>query len=175
MSKVVSTKNFTSEDFKTFIIDNLTNCKTVELIVLKGHVLIEYMLNHFIDKATNDDTNFENGRFSFSQKNYILELLGEKIKDLHEEINLINKLRNDIAHRLTYNEKHLSTLLSQVGKKYPKIIELRKEKHLMLALAGAITFICGRLYGQIEAQNKRKQIFKDFVNFTKQEKEGIQK
>ena len=172
MSKNISTKNFTSSGFKEFVIEHLAKCNNIELVILKGHVLIEYMLNHFIDKATNDNIDFENTRFSFSQKNYLFELLGDNIKELHDEINLVNKLRNDIAHRLTYNNQHLSTLLSNVGRKYNKITELQKDNQLMLALIATMTYICGTLYGHIESQSKKKEIITDFLNFIKKNKKN---
>lgn len=167
MTKTISTKDFSHADFKQFVIDHLSNCNSVELTILKGHILIEYMLNHFIDKVTEEKVDFESNRFSFSQKIYLAELLGIKSKEINDQINLVNKLRNDIAHRLTYNKQHLGTLLSNIGKKYPTIIELKKSQNITIATVGAMTWICANIYAQIESQVKRRNITKDLINANK--------
>lgn len=45
------TKEFTKADWDKLLLDQILKCNDIESAILKWHILLEYLLNHFIEKA----------------------------------------------------------------------------------------------------------------------------
>ena len=81
--------------------------KDLDYLILKGHILTEHSLHFFIEKTSVEKINFSKIKFSYSNKVEIAKTLGlfKSNTKLYEELKLLNKLRNSIAHKLKYDEK----------------------------------------------------------------------
>lgn len=96
------------KNYQKLVFENLNKCHDIEMVIVKGHIIIEHHINRFISASIKNPGEYDDTKFIFSQKIQLSFMLG-LITDLKEELNLINKLRNEIAHKLSYNENHLST------------------------------------------------------------------
>jgi hypothetical protein len=113
----------------------------IESIIIRGHILIEYQLNVAIGEFVMNKREYLEGKFSFSQKLIIANMLGLTSRT-RIEIAAINKLRNQIAHSLKYDEAILDSLIlrmSNIDKHLSKI------KDKSAALKRIISFICGAI------------------------------
>jgi hypothetical protein len=142
-------RNMRMEDYQKFTSEHLIGIDNLELLILKGHILVEYAINLYLEAiSTSEQSDFFKENFTFSNKLSILKHfgnLGTKEDNLYQEIHLLNKLRNDIAHKLTFNEKHLQDFYSHMGNKSSRIMDgtykTDREKFI-----GAIGFICGAIF-----------------------------
>lgn len=73
-----------------------------ELLVLKGHLLIERMLERFLYQNLESPEYLESARLSFAQKLAIVSALRSDpdAKWLWDACSSLNRLRNDLAHSL---------------------------------------------------------------------------
>jgi len=98
----------------------LPRTRNLELLILKCHITIEYAIETYIRaiSAGNADDYVE--QFKFDEKLKIAFMLGLGVKDplLIPSIRLLNRIRNDIAHRLTLNEKDLDELIRINSEQY---------------------------------------------------------
>jgi len=69
-------------------------------IVLKGHLLVEYLLNRIISERVSESKRLHNQ--TFSRKVLRLSKLGLIQGSLLENIGLLNGFRNRLAHQLDY-------------------------------------------------------------------------
>ena len=142
----------------------MNNCNDIELAILKGHILIENLLNHFVYKVSSHLGEFEETKFNFSQKLHLFYIFAtDNVTEIKNSINLLNKLRNEIAHRLTFEEKLLQTFITSVIDNY-KSMKGFKEENTLDTIKSAITFLCGCLYGQIEMESIKKDLVKDLIS-----------
>lgn len=87
---------------------------TIETLIIKCHLFIEYSLERFIDLMTNGRYESYSFDFTFSEKYKIALLLGLGEMDTRNEARLyittLNKLRNQVAHNIEYDEKLLEEI-----------------------------------------------------------------
>jgi hypothetical protein len=86
---------------------HLFRLKDVELIVLKGHLILEEELNDFLACFVNDIEKFLKIGFLFERKVALLSCLVPKqmAKDeIWEQLREINRLRNKLAHNLRFSQ-----------------------------------------------------------------------
>lgn len=102
---------------KEIVISHLINCKDTDNLIIKGHILTEHFLNKYIDAKSIEKID-KSAKFSYHQKLEIAQLVGlfKKNRGLKNELTLLNKLRNSIAHNLEYDKNIFTTLLA-VSKK----------------------------------------------------------
>lgn len=105
-------RSYSMEQFDEFCSSELSGITDIQLLILKGHIIVEYTLNCYLEAISkSDDTDFFHENFSFIDKIKILKHfgeLGDKNENLIKELTLLNKLRNEIAHSLKFNRKHLA-------------------------------------------------------------------
>jgi hypothetical protein len=104
-----------AEKFDAFAQEVLvTNFNDLDLYILKCHLIMEHELNKFIEVSTRQRLTMEVANFTFSQKIKIATLLGafddEDAKSISSFLKEINKLRNHIAHKLTFDRDHLNKI-----------------------------------------------------------------
>lgn len=114
--------NLNIEEFRKFINEQLLAINSFELMILKGHTLIEYTINLYINSISQkNNPDFCDGNTTFSSKLKILENFGKNIGNIDvnffEELNMLNKLRNEIAHKLKYNEQLIQNIYALLSKK----------------------------------------------------------
>ncbi len=150
------------KEFGLLISKHITNINDIELLILKGHLLVEYILNKYIDSFSDHGKRMEESKFTFSQKIHVCKILGLFSADgdtLEEQILILNKIRNQIAHSLSFKR----SLLNQLYKFHPKFKdrfknEIGKRKDILL-LTTIIPYVCGNIYGILET----KFIFEEIV------------
>ena len=105
------------EEVVSFLDANFNQLSDIEGIILKGHILLEHQLDIAISKEILNKNEYESDKFSFSQKVIIGNMLGI-CRAFKASINALNKLRNQIAHSLKYEEELMIDLLKPINKKY---------------------------------------------------------
>jgi hypothetical protein len=126
-----------------------------EGLIIRGHILVEQSLNRSIELSLLNSLDYESDRFSFSQKIIIGNMLGIS-GDLKVELNALNKLRNQIAHSLKYDENLVDVIIDQVRKRNSSIFE-GKETRLLL-LTTAISFLSGIIAASYKSANLKNSI-----------------
>jgi ABC-type Zn uptake system ZnuABC Zn-binding protein ZnuA len=62
------TSNLDKEEFKTLIKKNIMKINNLDLIILKGHLLIEFLINKFLQSHSDDETlDISKENFQFHQ------------------------------------------------------------------------------------------------------------
>lgn len=154
---------------------HLIKCKDTDNLIIKGHILTEHALNFYIEMLSVEKINISKTKFTYANKVEISKILGlfKKYPELLEELTLLNKLRNSLAHRLRYDENTLTSFLKGFEKRKSgygyksQTLEIGKEievqtldneilkidgKHMMLMLQ--ISSICANIYLGIKEKNK---------------------
>ena len=150
------------DKYGKLIYANLSKCTDVELTLIKGQILIEHLVNRFIESSIKNPMEFDSTKFTFSQKFKISLMLGLPI-GIKSEITSIYKLRNQIAHKLTYDGELLTSFLKGVSRYY----QFHKEGiPLIFEVRSAISFICGVLYASVMVNRP------DFIPILDKELEG---
>ncbi|MBK7227240.1 MAG: hypothetical protein IPH96_18190 [Saprospiraceae bacterium] len=97
-----------ASDFKKFT--------EIEGIIIRGHIVVERQLIKAIERTVSKPMEFEPERLSFSNKLMLSNMLG--VSDLFKkELNALNKLRNQVAHSLKYDDKLIVLIIQEVNKK----------------------------------------------------------
>lgn len=120
---------------------HLYDCRDTNNLIIKGHILTEYAMNYFIEMNSKEKISLKELRFTYSNKIDIVRILG-LFKDnefLYNELKLLNKLRNSIAHKLKYDEKTLEEFLKGFEKhknffKSEKLDRLEKNDEIFYEL-----------------------------------------
>jgi hypothetical protein len=120
-------------DFKRFT--------ELEGIIIRGHIVVERQLIKAIEKSVAKPDEFVPERLSFSNKLMITHMLGISDK-FKTELNSLNKLRNQVAHSLEYDNKLLQLIINEVNKK-KQITD--KSTPIEAQLGTAISFISGAI------------------------------
>ncbi len=147
---MIPKRNLSANDFRDFVVAELLKIEDFEFLILKGHILIEYTVNLYLESISNKKNAdlFDEKNLTFATKLSILQHFGKNIGNeefnFFTELNLINKLRNDIAHRLEYNERHLKLLYDELSKK--ENIFKRNDFEKKQRFIHAIVFIVGFVY-----------------------------
>jgi hypothetical protein len=150
------------DKYGKLIFEHLEKCYDVEMTIIKGQILIEHLLDRFIESSIKIPKEFDRSRFTFSEKLQFSLMLGLP-KGIKEEITLIYKLRNQIAHKLSYDNDQLLSLLKKISR-YHKI---QKEGiPLIIETRFAISFICGVVYAAVMVNRP------DFIPILDKELEG---
>ena len=127
---------------------NLDAQKNIELILLKGHLILESL----IDVALAKNSLEKELDYSFFRKVNCLKLLPSqnfaKIDELSSYLHALNKMRNKLAHEYSYNINNgeiekwsLEVLNSFEGMKFTKFTCRTKIVHAFSALAKALAKI----------------------------------
>ena len=120
---------------------HFNHLSTIESLIIRGHILIEHDLNEAIKKCVLYKEKYKADKFSFSQKIAIGSMLGIT-QYIEQEVQLINKLRNQIAHSLTYEKDLLKILFSKVDK-MDKLFHLKNDDNEKTKRS--ISWICGMI------------------------------
>jgi len=88
---------------------HLQKTDDIELILLKGHLVLEQTLNELLSVHINSERRLDSLNLMFSKKiNLLIALedggrfMGSEISQLQE----INRIRNKLAHKLDFDEYH---------------------------------------------------------------------
>jgi hypothetical protein len=153
---------------------HLHGLKSLELIILKGHLLVEYALSRYIDVLSQHKNTIDELRFTFTQKLEILKILGfismsdEWDLELLEQLKTLNKIRNEIAHSLTFDRKMLDQLFKYHPKEleeYKRYKEGNRDREILIGIIpwifGALEYLMERKEPHEEALKKLQDINAD--------------
>lgn len=100
---------FPKEIIEFSIWSNLDKQKEIDLIILKGHLILEILVGVCIGKYLSEGEDIESLNLTFHKKIDFLKLLSKnEFKDIEKVIQYlkqINKIRNSLAHTLKFDEK----------------------------------------------------------------------
>jgi hypothetical protein len=162
---------------KEIAIHHLANCRDIDNLIIKGHILTEHFLNKYIESMAIERV-VNMTRFSYHHKLEIAQMLGmfKKNKNLKTDLQLLNQLRNSIAHTLEYDKIKFKTFINlykgnkrgkQEGSSIDAIIfiedkneagitERIKTTHGHIKFAKAIAYTCGILASLCDNKNHTK-------------------
>ena len=140
---------------------HLFQLKDVELIVLKGHLILEEQLNNFLAYFVNDFEKFLKIGFSFERKVALLSCLIPKqiAKDeIWEQLREINRLRNKLTHNLRFPqyEQQLKRWAIEVLGYNPKT--LKRKITYRNSVVKAFTLLTGHLSGLADGYSAAKDL-----------------
>ncbi|PQJ73626.1 hypothetical protein [Polaribacter butkevichii] len=155
-------RNYSEDEYGLFIMSELTKIEDIELTILKGHIFTEFTLNCYLESiSTNNDSNFFKENFSYSAKTKLLRLFGElntnKGELIIKSLNVLNKLRNTIAHSLDVNEQLIVEFLAILRKISPNKGNFNNtDSPILYRLEGGIAFICGIIFSRYCINRNKK-------------------
>lgn len=112
--------------------------QTIELYILKAHLIIESAFNTFIESKLKRSSGVIES-LSFSQKLKLIDGFDLIDQDTITGIKIINKIRNDYAHNLDY--KIQDTILKQLERQIPKFSAVQKPIHTRVHIILSIFII----------------------------------
>jgi hypothetical protein len=160
-------RNYSMEEFVDFITNEFRDINDLQLLILKGHVLVEYTINCYLEGLSkNDESNFFKEGFSFKNKIKMIchfSDIGSMKNGLGKELTLLNKLRNDIAHSLTYKEKHLTDLIAEISKKSTEVFYEEKNSNEKDKIIYVICFLTGAIFSGYKLLLQKDKEVDDFM------------
>lgn len=142
--------------------NQFSTCSDIETVILKGHLLLEYVLNGYIER-NNLDINEGYQGFSFAQKLKMYEIFGTS--SLIPELKMLNKLRNDIAHTFELNRQLVNKLIRDIHKKSDPLHKRARslEYKLIMALQSLFLEVRHEMYLEQEAKGIINKGFLELV------------
>ncbi len=104
---------------------NLDKQKEIDLIILKGHLILEILVGVCISKYLSEGEDIESLNLTFYKKVNLLKLLSKnEFNDIDKAIlylKQINTIRNKLAHSFKFDEKKsgIDKWASEVLKEFP--------------------------------------------------------
>ena len=102
----------------------------LELLILKGHIITEHVIDIIIQSECGNRLNIKNQRFNFSDKLAILRILIPNIdhQRTYESLKKFNDIRNKISHTLEFNTKEIDMYISIRFKDYKDLKKTKKNR-----------------------------------------------
>jgi hypothetical protein len=165
-------RNYTIQEFQNFVSGQLKNINDTQLLILKGHVLIEYTINCYLEAISKkENPDFFSRGFRFSDKVRLLEHFGDIStiynKTIHEELYQLNDIRNDIAHDLEYKVGRIRSFITAMTKQDNEISKLGSDHYKLM---GSIGILAGVIYGGYITKSRPEEFEKfrqEYSNNTK--------
>jgi hypothetical protein len=130
----------------------LPKTRRLDLTLLKCHIVIEYAVNRFIEFHADNFVDITNERFTFAQKIVLLHALGlPPHPTIIPSIDLMNKLRNEVAHTMTINRDRVDRLLRINSDDYDNLI-IKDDAKRTSGIKCVTNAICGYLLGASQAK-----------------------
>ncbi len=122
--------------------------QNLEYAVLKAHLIVEFAITEFIRCTSSILVDREKIRFTFSQKLEIAALngLGAGCSTTIPSIEILNQLRNQVAHRFAFDNNLLDELILINSEDIdPNTLTDRQR---IACLRNFCAFLCGTIAGQ---------------------------
>lgn len=157
--KISEFKN--SDDWRDYCIHQLTSCKNHEFAIVKGHILSEYLLTHFIE-LSNTKESFNSTALQFGQKLKVYQVFCSTCL-VAPALKLLNKMRNSISHSLKVDEEDLKTFI-KIGEKFNNPndpLDPKFSKEIVQTCNSLLTII-SHLFAEIESHFQLNEGIKEF-------------
>lgn len=125
----------------------LPRSRRLDLTILKCHIIVEFALNKFIEFKCQSTIDIGNERFTFADKitlAYMLGLIGHPT--IIPSIELLNKLRNDVAHKLIINTPKIDELL-RINSDHYESFKSPSDAERLRGIKNVTYGICGFIMG----------------------------
>lgn len=133
------------KDFEKLIKHLPLNTKSKTLLILKGHLIIEDLLRQYLDSKLQSPKELNKCRLSFRQLLYLVKsFFKPKTNEwFWEAANDLNKIRNDLSHRLEPNniESKINDFVLKVDNCSKFDIKSKNDSDKYLKLASAISIL----------------------------------
>jgi len=150
--------NKLAADLNKLLKTHLSKPRTLDIVILKCHLMVEFMFNQYIDIIAPTEGIIESERFTFKQKQTLLHLLGFPADPLFmPSIDIINKLRNQVAHTLAIDRNTIDNLI-RLNADEPKQARNLTDAQRATWLKHITKFICWMILGAIEAKHESEWI-----------------
>lgn len=143
-----------SVDLQAKLKAHLPRSRNLELVILKSHLLVEFMFDQYIDLIAPTEGIVESERFTFKQKESLVHMLGFPGGPLFfPSIDLLNSIRNSVAHTLEVDRKKVDHLI-RINSDDPNDAKGLTDARRASALKQITQFMCGIMLGVIEAKHE---------------------
>lgn len=140
-------------ELKGKIRDHLPRSRNLELVILKSHLVLEYMFNQYIDLTAPTEGAMESERFTFKQKEAIVHMLGFPSDPcFFPSVDLLNTVRNSVAHTLAIDRQKIDHLI-RINSEDPNEVDGLTDIQRASALKRIVKFMCWQMLGVIEARH----------------------
>lgn len=151
-------KKIDDSEFEELILREITPITDMQLLILKGHILVEYAMNKFIDDCTDKSFDVYKENFQFSHKIKLSKALGlfsgSRFPYLENAILIFNKIRNSIAHYLKHDEAELGRLILIYKKPLIDLTLINEDSSDLEIFKQIIPTICGTIVGIKQGKQK---------------------
>lgn len=142
-------------EFEKLIRENLERLEDVELILLKGHLVIEQLITELLELSLKEPERLKSINLMFAKKlEFYLAIDGNAIisSGLEKILKDLNSLRNKLAHNLNHPnfDELLKNWVQRAAKKRIEVIE--NESELKQQLIASISYIAAFLSGAVGAK-----------------------
>ena len=138
---------------KTLLKQEIPKSRNLDLVILKCHLLVEYMMNQFITLSAKNKFNISKERFSFYQKLTLVHAFGFQLDPIIlPSIEMLNRLRNQVAHTLSIDRDLIDTLL-KINSEDPDSFAVIDDNERVRGIKSITRFICGIIMGAISGHH----------------------
>ena len=136
-------------EYFVFVKEYLQNINDIELLILKGHNLVEHSINRYIQDVVQRPDEYYKLNLTFAEKVGIMKFMTSIHLTIFEHLTLLNKVRNELSHNLHPNKKNVDAFLLQMSYA-DKMVKQSLDVDKILAMKYAIRNICVQLnFGRI--------------------------
>ena len=132
---------------------HLPRSQNLELVILKCHLIVEFILDQYIDLMAPTEGVIESERFTFKQKVALVHMLGlHPNPTLFPSPDILNSIRNSIAHTLSLDRNKIDKLIhiNSLGIESCIQNENRTDKQRVKALKDITYVICYNVFYTIK-------------------------
>lgn len=158
------TSSLSSEERFDRFIRLLPTIDDPALVVLKGHLLIEELLNDIIENCCDLPQHVSEAKLSFIQKLKLARALvgknmkGENVDEPWRSLEELNSLRNKLAHHIEprdLDKKIDAFIFARFGGKV--MVEFKSDLEGRVGLMKELSILGGYLHGYCEASKSNKE------------------
>lgn len=133
---------------------HLPRTRNLELVVIKCHLLLEFMLNQFIELMAPTEYDVDSLRFSFPQKLGLVHMLGFPCStNFLPSADLLNSIRNSVAHTFSVDREKVDQLI-RINCEDPNDAKGLSDAQRASALRRITYFMCAMMHGVITGMHE---------------------
>ena len=147
-----------ADELKEKLKKHLPRSRNLELVILKCHLLVEFMFNQYIELMAPTEGVIESERFTFKQKEALVHMLGfPSAPVFFPSIDLLNSIRNLVAHTLVIDRKKIDQLI-RLNSEDPDDAKRLTDNQRATALKQITKFLCGFMLGVVDGMHAMEWI-----------------
>lgn len=152
-----------SAELDALLKQHLTRLRNLELVVLKCHLLVEFMFNQYIDLISPTEGVVDSERFTFKQKESLVHMLGFYADPcFFPSVDLLNAIRNGVAHTLTLDRQKIDKLIL-INCEDPADAKRLNDTQRASALKYITTCMCWFMLGEIQGRHEAEWMMEEKI------------